>query len=45
LLWRKTSGGIEVSEASRLKLEDGNTRLKQLLPDAAAPKELLGKKW
>jgi putative transposase len=42
--------GLEVSEAKRLKtLEDENTRLKRLLadamPDNAALKDLLGKKW
>jgi putative transposase len=48
--WKARYGGLEVSEARRLKsLEDENTRLKRLLADAmldnAALKELLGKKW
>ena len=48
--WKAKFGGIEVSEAKRLKtLEDENTRLKRLLADAmldnAALKDLLGKKW
>ena len=43
-------GGMDVSEAKRLKtLEDENTKLKRLLadamPDNAALKDLLGKKW
>ena len=47
--WKAKFGGMEVSEAKRLKtLEDENTRLKRLLADAmldnAALKDLLGKK-
>jgi putative transposase len=48
--WKAKYGGMEVSEAKRLKsLEDENTRLKRLLADAmldnAALKDLLGNKW
>jgi putative transposase len=48
--WKAKYGGLEVSEAKRLRsLEVENTRLKKLLADAmldaAALKELLGKKW
>ena len=48
--WKAKFGGLEVSEAKRLKtLEDENTRLKRLLADAmldnAALKDLVGKKW
>ena len=48
--WKAKFGGMEMSEAKRLKtLEDENTRLKRLLADAmldkAALKDLLGKKW
>lgn len=48
--WKARFGGLEVSEAKRLRtLEDENTRLKRLLADAmldnAALKDLLGKKW
>src|SRR3984893_8759380 len=48
--WKAKFGGMEVSEAKRLKtLADENTRLKRLLADAmldnAALKDLLGKKW
>ena len=48
--WKAKFGGMEVSEAKRLKtLEDENTRLKRLLADAmldnAASKDLLGNKW
>jgi putative transposase len=48
--WKAKFGGMDVSEAKRLKtLEDENTRLKRLLADAmldnAALKDLLGKKW
>ena len=48
--WKAKFGGLEVSEAKRLKtLEDENTRLKRLVADAmldnAALKDLLGKKW
>ncbi|RWO92492.1 IS3 family transposase [Mesorhizobium sp.] len=47
--WKARFGGMDVSEARRLKaLEDENTRLKRLLADAmldnAALKDLLGKK-
>ena len=46
--WKAKYGGLEVSEARRLKaLEDENARLKRLLADAmldnAALKDLLGK--
>ncbi|MFW8584081.1 transposase [Rhizobium beringeri] len=46
--WKAKYGGMEVSEAKRLKaLEDENTRLKKLLAeqmlDAAALRELLAK--
>src|SRR6202165_4533599 len=46
--WKAKFGGMEVSEAKRLKtLEDENTRLKRLLADAmldnAALKDPLGK--
>ena len=48
--WKARFGGLEVSEARRLKaLEDENGRLKRMLADAmldnAALKDLLGKKW
>jgi putative transposase len=48
--WKAKFGGMEVSEAKRLKrLEDENARLKRLLADAmldnTALKDLLGKKW
>ena len=48
--WKAKYGGLEVSEAKRLKgLESENARLKKLLADAmldnAALKELLAKKW
>ncbi len=48
--WKAKYGGMEVSEAKRLKaLEDENARLKKLLAeqmlDAAALRELLAKKW
>jgi len=48
--WKAKYGGIDVSEAKRLRaLEDENTRLKRMLADAmldnAALKDLLGKKW
>ena len=48
--WKAKYGGMDVSEAKRLKaLEDENSRLKKLLADAmldnAALKDLLGKKW
>ena len=48
--WKTKYGGLEVSEAKRLKqLEDENAKLKKLLAeqmlDAAALRELLTKKW
>jgi putative transposase len=48
--WKAKYGGLEVTEAKRLKaLEDENTRLKKLLADAmldnSALKDLLSKKW
>ena len=48
--WKSKYGGLEVSEAKRLRaLEAENAKLKRLLADAmldnAALKELLGKKW
>ena len=48
--WKSRYGGMEVSEAKRLKaLEAENTKLKKLLADAmldnAALKDLLSKKW
>ena len=48
--WKAKYGGLEVSEAKRLRsLEDENRRLKKLLAeqmlDMAAMKELLSKKW
>jgi putative transposase len=48
--WKAKYGGLEVSEAKRLKaLEEENGRLKRMLADAmldnAALKDLLGKKW
>ena len=48
--WKAKFGGLEVSEAKRLKgLESENARLKKLLADAmlddAALKDLLTKKW
>jgi len=48
--WKAKFGGIDVSEAKRLRaLEDENARLKRMLADAmldnAALKDLLGKKW
>ena len=46
--WKAKFGGLDVSEARRLKaLEDENTRLKRMLADAmldnVALKDLLGK--
>ena len=46
--WRKKYGGLEVSEARRLKaLEDENARLKRIVadqtPDIVAMKDLLAK--
>jgi putative transposase len=48
--WKAKYGGMEVSEAKRLKaLEDENAKLKRMLADAMldnlALKDLLGKKW
>lgn len=48
--WKAKYGGMEVSEAKRLKaLEEENAKLKKLLAeqmlDAAALRELLAKKW
>jgi putative transposase len=48
--WKAKYGGLEVSEARRLKaLEDENARLKKLLAESmlneAALRDLLGKKW
>jgi putative transposase len=48
--WKAKYGGLEVSEAKRLRaLEDENGRLKRMLAEAmldnAALKDLLGKKW
>jgi len=48
--WKVKFGGMEVSEAKRLKaLEDENTKLKRMLADAmldtVALKDLLGKRW
>jgi putative transposase len=48
--WKSKFGGMDVSEARRLKaLETENSKLKKLLADAmldnAALKDLLAKKW
>jgi putative transposase len=48
--WKAKYGGLDVSEARRLRmLEDENRKLKKLLAesmlDKAALKELLSKKW
>ena len=48
--WKAKFGGLDVSEARRLKaLEDENARLKRMLADAmldnVALKDLLGEKW
>jgi putative transposase len=48
--WKARFGGLEVSEAKRLKaLEDENAKLKRILAeqmlDVAAMRELLSKKW
>jgi putative transposase len=49
-LWRSKFGGMEVSEAKRLKaLEQENARLKKLLAEALleqeVTREVLRKKW
>ena len=49
-LWRSKFGGMNVSDAKRLKeLETENARLKRLLPEAMleneVTKEALRKKW
>ncbi len=48
--WKAKYGGLDVSEAKRLRLlEEENTKLKRLLADSmldnAGLKELLSKKW
>ena len=48
--WKAKYGGMDVSEARRLKsLEDENANLRRMLADAmldnVALKDLLGKKW
>ena len=48
--WKQKYGGLDVSEAQRLKaLEDENGRLKRLVAEQALDnqrlKELLGKNW
>ena len=48
--WKSKYGGLEVSEAKRLRsLEEENAKLKRLLADTmldnAALKDLLSKKW
>ena len=48
--WKSKYGGLDVSEARRLKtLEDENRRLKKLLAEAildnAMPKDVASKKW
>jgi putative transposase len=48
--WRSKYGGMEVSDAKRLKrLEDENKKLKQMLADTMlenrAIKDVLSKKW
>jgi len=48
--WKKKYGGLDVSEARRLRsLEDENGRLKRLVADQAGPiqilKEVNSKKW
>jgi len=48
--WKAKYGGMEVSEAKRLKaLEDENGKLKRLLADAlldnAALKDVVSRKW
>ena len=48
--WKKKFGGMEVSDARRLKqLEEENQKLKRIVADQAvdivALKDVLGKKW
>lgn len=48
--WRQKYGGLQVSDARRLKaLEDENRQLKRIVADQAlnlqVVKDLLGKKW
>jgi len=48
--WRKKYGGLEVSEAKRLRtLEDENRQLKRIVADQALNiqvlKDVLGKEW
>lgn len=48
--WRKKYGGMDVSDAKRLKqLEDENRKLKQMLADALLDnkvlKDVVSKKW
>ncbi len=48
--WKSKYGGLELSEAKRLRgLEEENAKLKRLLAEAmldnAGLKDLLGKKW
>jgi putative transposase len=48
--WRSKYGGMDVSEAKRLKqLEEENAKLKRIVADQALDitmlKDLLGKKW
>ena len=48
--WRRKYGGLEVSEAKRLKqLEEENRKLKRIVADRqldiTALKDVLGKKW
>lgn len=48
--WKAKGGGLEVSEAQRLKqLEDENRKLKRIVADQAMDlvmlKDLVGKKW
>jgi putative transposase len=48
--WRSKYGGLEVSEAKRLRqLEDENSKLKRIVADQALDltmlKDLVGKKW
>jgi putative transposase len=48
--WRANYGGLQVSEARRLKgLEEENRRLKKLVADLALdnamPKDLVGRRW